>query len=95
MEGEQNRAALRKKEKKRIIVLELTIRCETKEEQKNCVAWRWQRKSSQQNTSKSHEKNYKIILSNFLKNLNTVVLGKFSLEEKTGFVGDLFFAMHE
>lgn len=37
MEGEQNRGST---EKKRIIVLELTIRCETKEEKKNCVAWR-------------------------------------------------------
>lgn len=40
MEGEQNRGNTEKKRKKGIIVLELTIRCETKEEKKNCVAWR-------------------------------------------------------
>lgn len=34
MEGEQNRGNTEKERKKGIIVLELTIRCETKEEKK-------------------------------------------------------------
>lgn len=36
MEGEQNRGSTEKERKRRIIVLELTIRCETKEEKKLC-----------------------------------------------------------